>query len=160
MRHLPNTAAAGRSAARRARAGFTILEVILAMGILVIGMTSVLTLFTFGAALARAAELRSASSGIVEAVVADLEEGFFPLDQNGEAGLPVAILERPVPGVPTAVYSATPTVNPDDPLEYRVDVEISWTSKGVRRARNFTIILLREVPFDERLRRQFVRGQG
>ncbi|MFT4541073.1 MAG: prepilin-type N-terminal cleavage/methylation domain-containing protein [Planctomycetota bacterium] len=146
-----------RRALQRGRAGFTILEVMLAMAVLVIGMTSVLTLFTFGAALARTAEMRSASAGAVEAVVADLEESLFPLDENGKVGEPVPIVDRPVPGVATAVYSAIPTVNPDDPIEYRVDVELAWTTKGVRRARTFSVLLLREVPFDERLRRRFVR---
>ncbi len=135
--------------------GFTILEVVLAMGILVVGMTSLLSLFTFGAALARSAEMRSKSAAAIEAVVADLEETLFPIEENGEVGEPEAIAERAIPGIEGAVYSATPTVNPDDANEYKVDVEVSWTSKGVRRARTFTVLLLREVPFDERLRRRF-----
>jgi hypothetical protein len=37
-----------------------------------------------------------------------------------------------------------------------VDVVVAWTSGGVRRTRAFSALLLREVPFGERLRRQFV----
>jgi hypothetical protein len=48
--------------------------------------------------------------------------------------------------------------NPERPLEYRVDVELSWKSGGVQREKRFTTILLREVPFGERLRRRFVDG--
>ena len=52
--------------------------------------------------------------------------------------------------------------NPDDPhnppLEYRVDVEMSWTTKGSKRKRSFSTLLLRQVPFGTRLRRRFVQG--
>ena len=64
------------------------------------------------------------------------------------------------------VYSATATPNPDGPrdgdapLEYRVDVDVSWEASGVRRARRYETILLREIPFGERLRRRFVEPKG
>jgi hypothetical protein len=78
------------------------------------------------------------------------------------AGEPRVLEKRPVPGHPELVYSATATPNPDDlareggPLEYRVDVEIAWSNQGARQARRFSTLLLREVPFGERLRRRFV----
>jgi hypothetical protein len=56
------------------------------------------------------------------------------------------------------VYSATARPNPARPDEYRVDVDMSWKSEGVQREKRFTTILLREIPFGERLRRQFVEG--
>ena len=140
-----------------ARAGFTILEVIVAMGIFLFGMTAILGLLTFGAALSRTAQLRTHSAAAVQAVTVDLEETFFPL-VDGEAGEPLKIEKRAVPGLSDIVYSATPFQNPDRPLEYRVDVELSWKSAGVQRETRFTTILLREVPFGERLRRRFVEG--
>jgi hypothetical protein len=139
------------------RGGFTIVEVIVAMGILLFGMTSILGLLTFGAALSRTAHLRTNSAAAVESVMADLQETFFPL-VDGEAGEPKAIVDRELFGVSDVVYSATPYQNPDRPLEYRVDVELSWKSAGVQREKRFTTILLREVPFGERLRRRFVEG--
>lgn len=139
------------------RAGFTILEVIVAMGIFLFGMTAILGLLTFGAALSRSAQLRTNSSAAVQAVTADLEETFFPL-VDGEAGEPAKIEKRELGGLQGIVYSATPFQNPDRPLEYRVDVELSWKSGGVQRETRFTTILLREVPFGERLRRRFVEG--
>lgn len=141
----------------RGRAGFTILEVIVAMGIFLFGMTAILGLLTFGAALSRTAQLRTHAAVAVQAVTADLEETLFPL-VNGEAGEPTAIVKREVHGQTTIVYSATPVQNPDRPLEYRVDVELTWKSGGVQRDTRFTTILLREIPFGERLRRRFVDG--
>lgn len=139
------------------RAGFTLIEVVLAMGVLVIGMTVLLSLLTFGAALSRSAALRTKASTVVESVVLDLEESLFPLEEDGSAGEPPALLEdRPVPGVRGALYTARTRPNPDDPYEYLVDVEVSWETGGVQRSKRFRTLLLREVPFGERLRRRFV----
>lgn len=141
----------------RRQGGFTIIEVLVAMGILLFGMTTILALLTFGAALSRTAHLRTAGAALAEAVVLDLEETLFPL-VDGEAGEPRPIRERALPGLDEIVYSATPTQNPRNPLEYRVDVEMTWKSAGVKREKRFTTLLLREIPFGERLRRRFVEG--
>ena len=155
--------------ASHARGGFTIIEVVLAMALLLIGMTTILGLLSFGAAMARTAPLRSGSANAIEAVLADLEEGLFPLvvgdDGREVAGEPLPVVDRPVPGHPGLVYSAEAFPDPDPdakgaagPLEYRVDVEISWAVAGAKRSRTFTALLVREVPFGERMRRRFVEG--
>jgi len=148
---------------RHARAGFTLVEVVLAMFVLLIGMTAILGLLSFGAALARTAELRSGAANAIEAVVLDLEESFFPLqaDAQGEesAGAPTDLVDRPVPGHPGLVYSTHSLQNPADPREYRVDVEVAWDVRGTRRTKRFTTLLLREVPFGERLRARIVEGR-
>jgi hypothetical protein len=144
--------------------GFTIIEVLLAMFVLLIGMTAILGLLSFGAALARSAALRGGAAGTIEAIVADLEEGLFPLTEaEGVEGVgePREIVDRPVPGHPGLVYSARAVQNPEgDPaaLEYRVDVDIRWTTSQGKRSKSFQTLLLREVPFGERMRRRFVEG--
>lgn len=150
----------------RTASGFTLLEVMLAMGILTLGATAILGLLTFGAAVTRAAELRSASAAASEAVLADLVENLFPLEEDGSAGEPVAIQDRPVPGAHGIVYTAEATAILDGPetstgapLEYRVDVTLAWQAGGVRRGRSFTTLLLREIPFGERMRRLFVERE-
>lgn len=164
------------SARRHSRAGFTIVEVVLAMGLLLLGMTSVLGLLSFGAALSRAAALRTAAAGAAEAVAADLEESLFPLSIDAATGdrvvgEPHTIESREVPGYPGLLYSAAavPVPASDDeigvgqagrasgaPQRYKIDVRMRWTTAGSRRERRFTLLLLREVPFGERLRREFV----
>lgn len=143
---------------RSRRSGFTLVEVLVALMILLFGMSAVLGLLTFGAALSRSAHLRTVGASAAEAVVADLEETLFPLDAQGEAGEPRPIRERAVPGYPELVYSARATQNPRNALEYKVEVALRWSSGGVERERSFTTLLLREVPFGERLRRRFVEG--
>lgn len=145
---------------RSTRAGFTLIEVVLAMFVLLIGMTSILGLLSFGAALSRTSTLRQGASDTIESIVADLEETLFPLvvDEAGNelADEPVDVQGRPVPGHPGLTYSTTSRPNPDDPREYRVDVEVHWATGGTQRSKRFTTLLLREVPFGERLRSRIV----
>lgn len=148
---------ARRNARTSARSGFTILEVLLAMAILLFGMTAVLGLLTFGAALSRTSLLRTTAAAAVEATVADLEETLFPM-VDGEPGPPIEIKGRALPGLPDVVYTAHAEENPANPLEYRVDIEMSWKSAGVQRERRFSTLLLREISFGERLRKRFVEG--
>jgi prepilin-type N-terminal cleavage/methylation domain-containing protein len=147
-----------RRLAVKRRSGFTLVEVLVALGILLFGLTAVLGLLTFGSALSRSAQLRTVGASAAEAVIADLEESLFPL-QDGEAGEPRSIDDRSVPGFPTLMYSAKARAHPERAREYRVDIQMRWQSGGVERERSFTTVLLREVPFSERLRRQIIEGE-
>ena len=154
----------------RSRAAFTIIEVIVALAILLIGMSSILGLLSFGASLSRAAALRTSAASSVEAVVADLEESFFPLTRDAasgdwQVGEPLAIVDRALASKPGVTYSARAKPNPEEskrpggPLRYDVEVEMNWVAGGRSRAKVFHVLLLREVPFGERLRREFVQAQ-
>jgi hypothetical protein len=134
-----------------------LLEVVLAMGVLLLGLSVILGLLSFGASLARTAAMRTAASQAVEAVMADLEESLFPLDKSGEAGEPEPVKEKALVGDAQIVYSANATLIPGQEAnsgapEYRVDVELGWLSSGVRKTAHFETILLREVPFGVRQR--------
>jgi hypothetical protein len=129
-----------------------------ALAILLFGMTAVLALLTYGTALSRSAHLRTSSSSAAQAVVLNLEETLFP-DQDGQAGEPLPIVERRLDGAEGIVYSAQARPSPERPDEYRVDIDMSWSSQGVQREKRFTVLLLREVPFGERLRRQLVQPE-
>lgn len=148
-------------------AGFTLIEVVLAMFLLLIGATTILGMLSFGAGSARTASLRSEATAALPAVVMELEETLFPLvlDEAGieVAGEPIAARDGlTVPGYPELAYSyrATPlpTEGELEPFEYVVDIEISWREGGEQRSVNHTTILLREIPFGERLRQRFVEG--
>jgi hypothetical protein len=151
----------------RARSGFTIVEVVLAMGVLLFGMTAILGMLSFGAGLVRTAQLRTSAAAAAEAVVADLEESLLPLlrdARTGEVrvGPPHEIVDRPVPLHPGLCYSARAVgvPRPGEPAGreryLRVDVEMSWTAGGLRRRKAFSTLLSRSIPFGERLRREFV----
>jgi prepilin-type N-terminal cleavage/methylation domain-containing protein len=145
--------------------GFTLVEIVLAMGILLVGAAAILSMLTFGASLTRAAQLRTRAASAVEAVRADLEANMFPDVPSadgtpGEVGGPIELVDRAVPNLSQVVYSAKAKQNPELPREYRVDVDIRWTSGGVQREKQLTWLLLKEITFGERLRRRLVEKSG
>ena len=137
------------------RAGFTLIEVVLAMGILVLGATAIIAFLTYGASTARHAQLRTQAATAMDAVMADLRHELFPYE-NGELGEPVEIEDREVPGARGVVYRAKAFQSPENEREYRVDVSMTWQSAGVRRSKKFQVLQMRELPFGERLRREFI----
>jgi len=136
------------------RAGFTLIEVVLAMGILLLGATAIIAFLTYGASTARHAQLRTQAATAMDSVMADLRHELFPYE-NGELGEPVEIEDREVPGARGVVYGARAFPNPENLREYRVDVNMTWQSAGVRRSKKFQVLQMRELPFGERLRREF-----
>ena len=149
--------------------GFTLLEVLLAMAVMLLGVSMLLGLLTFGAALSRAAALRGKASTTVEAVVQDLEENLFTLLEDGTAGAPRPIVDRPVPGAKGVVYTArAEPITASEAVavgsevlhrEYLVDIDVRWTTGGVQRTTTWRTVLLREVPFGERMRRRFLADE-
>jgi prepilin-type N-terminal cleavage/methylation domain-containing protein len=141
------------------RAGFTIIEVLLAMAILLLGSTAIIAFLTFGSATARHAQLRTQATAAVEAVVSEIDRHLF-VYENGELGEPRDLVDRPVPGVDGVVYTARAVVNPDNEREYRVDIEVRWESAGVKRSKSWSMLKIKELPFGERLRREFIEQSG
>lgn len=144
--------------------GFTLIEVVIAASLFVLGMSMILGVFNYGSALTRTAELRAIGAEAVDAIALDLEENLFPLNADGSVGEPVEFEGREVPGRPGLTYGVTARANPDSvealpgdaeplPTEYLVEVRVDWRSGGVERSAEWTTILLREVPFGARMRR-------
>lgn len=155
----------GSTAARRARrSGFTIVEVVLAVGILALGASVVLALLNFGAMLTTHSARRADAAAALPTVVADLEERLFPLLEDGSVGPPSDPTDQPVPGYDRLTYSVvseplTEGLEPRGlPALYRVEIEIAWTGAGRRRTLQAETVLTRGVPFGARLRRAFVEG--
>src|SRR6185436_18642 len=75
------------------------------------------------------------------------------------AGEPEDLKDHEIPGYPGLLYSTHSTPNPENPLEYKVEVEIRWAVNGTMRTKRFTTLLLREVPFGERLRERIIENK-
>ncbi|MBL4771410.1 MAG: prepilin-type N-terminal cleavage/methylation domain-containing protein [Planctomycetes bacterium] len=143
------------------KSGFTLIEVILAVGILALGMTSVLGLFTFGAALTQSAALRTQSAGMIESITADLEVRLFPAGEDGMPSEPVDLVDQRVPGVERARYNVVstpveggPLAEDGGPLEYEVRIKVFFETRGVQRSRTYEIRLLRQRSFATRMRQR------
>ncbi len=152
---------------RPTQAGFTLIEVMLAMGILALGMTAVLGLFTFGAALTQASVLRTQSATAIETITQELPARLFPVDNTGLPSVPegdgsVSLEDQRIEALPALRYRATawpveggPPAEDGGPLEYDVEVEVFFHQQGVRRARTFHTRVLRQRTFAERMRARF-----
>jgi hypothetical protein len=145
-------------ALRAPRAGLTILEVVLAMGILAMGMAAIISIFTSAAALGVSARQRAEAAAALEYVVADVSERLFPLDEDGNVLEPARVERAPVPGFERLTFSAVASLaaqppGPGLPPLYRVDITIHWSEQGRDRGLEHSTLLPGAVSLSERLRR-------
>ena len=141
------------------RSGMTLLEVVLALGILALGMGSILSMLAFGAALSSQAERRAGAAAALGAVLPDLEERLFPLLEDGTVGPPEVFEGRPVPNFPRYTHSVRAELahaGSGGPELWTVWVSIEWLGRGARRSLDFRTLMPRAVPLGERLRRAAV----
>ena len=112
-----------RAAPSSSNAGFTLVELMVAMGILLVGMTGVLAIYWSAARTAREARDRTTSAIIAEGTAAELAAGTLALP----------LKDSPAPNYPR--FERTVTATPlDDAGGHRlVDIEISWSTAGGRK---------------------------
>ncbi|MFN0207573.1 MAG: prepilin-type N-terminal cleavage/methylation domain-containing protein [Planctomycetota bacterium] len=142
---------------KRARRGFTLVEVLVAMGILVIGVTSILGLLVFGAALERTAERRSETALAAQQVVSELQNSFV-MNPDGSVPEPPSLqFERTVPGHPKLTARVEIKKNPEAVGEYFAVIRIGWLERGELRFEEFRTILQREANFKNRVELEHAR---
>ena len=138
--------------------GFTLVEMLVAMGILVFGLTSLMALMAVGVSTRASAELRDravlAAARIFEQVEAgDLAD--LPEDAEIEEGRPVEPVELDsIPGYPrlrAKITFATDETLPDLVL---VTVDVTWLEQGLTVGEKFRRVLDHGVPFPARVGRK------
>lgn len=119
--------------------GFTLLEMMVALGLLIVGMTSVLGALSSGLGTRRQAEMRSRASLLAEQVLGELRvdpsragEAFSAvgeaIDEGAEAPPPV-VVER-IEGYPGMRYTLFVSTDPDYPEMVLVRLRVAWRSQG------------------------------
>jgi prepilin-type N-terminal cleavage/methylation domain-containing protein len=139
---------AGRSrvAPRPSRGGFTLIEVMIALGIFSLGIGGVLAIFMAAAATHRRALDETTAAIVAEGAVAEVRSEFVrsgfaePRDKTGP---------EPAAGFPLCSYEVRTTVLERDPATGRavqtyVEVAVSWQRQGRRREEVYRTILFRE----------------
>lgn len=106
----------------RGEAGFTLVELMVAIGVLVVGMAGVIAIYWSAARTAREARDRTNAAIIAEGVAAELAAGTLRLP----------LTRSPDPNNPR--YERTITARPIDPAgQHRlVEIKISWRTRGGR----------------------------
>lgn len=134
------------------QAGFTLVEMMVALGILVMGMTSLIGLFTTAVSTRYSAELRSRAAAVAEEVLRDIQENVLARDDGQEPEIP-SLGPQPVEGMPAMRYSVDFIIDPQQPDLVMAEVRIGWREQGAELEQVFRRILPREQPFRERVLR-------
>lgn len=160
---------------RTRRAGFTLLEIIVALGVLAIGSTAAFALLVAAASAGRRAEHQVNAALLADTIIDDLAANLaLDIDLTDLPLATTVLAERQERGdlpddAPTAPDPETRYVRqdavwpeypdykydvaitplpgpvPDQPWEFLVEVEVRWSDQGQRRSARFSAILLRAV---------------
>ncbi|MFQ5653649.1 MAG: prepilin-type N-terminal cleavage/methylation domain-containing protein [Planctomycetota bacterium] len=130
--------------ARRRQAGFSLLEVIVALAILTLGVTSAMALFTAATAAHKRAIDRTHAASIAEQAFADIESALLrgaspeEISQNP----PFATIRRNWPGyeVQARVFDVAGATAGDEIL---VEIRVHWRYRGQDRQQTFQQIIAR-----------------
>ncbi len=127
------------------RRGFSLVEVMVALGVLAVGIGGVLAIFAAAAATHRRALDETVTAIIGNSVVAEQRAAF----NRNRYGEPLAVSRAPVPGHDLYTCSVTPTVLEREPETGRtvhlyLEVAVHYQRRGRGRTALFRTILFRE----------------
>lgn len=127
------------------RRGFTLIEVMVALGVLVIGVTGILAIFAAAASTHRRALEETTAAIIAGSVIAEQRAAFV----RNKFGEPVAIKEEPVPGYELYSCTVTPTILAREPATGRtvqlyLEVGVHFMSRGRKRTISYRTVFFRE----------------
>jgi prepilin-type N-terminal cleavage/methylation domain-containing protein len=149
----------------RNETGFTLIEMLVALSILLFGLTAVAGSLMMGVSTRRGTEMRFKAVHMVDHVFRLLQEDYFvehdpdsgPLPPIGKDAQGVA---RPVeiPEYPGMKYTVTFLEDPDHAQVVLASVRISWKEQGEQVAEQFSRVMIREKPFSHRISQ--IRGSN
>ena len=137
--------------------GFTLLEVLVALGMLTVGLTTLLGALALGAGTRRGAEMRVRASLLADAVLQRVENELLadhPLPAEWKDGRELAIPatdETAADGFPGMVYRVSFTASDERPELVLVEVRVAWRDAGENEGETFVRILPRSVPMARRV---------
>ncbi len=111
--------------------GFTLVEMLAALGILLFGVTALVGALSSSMAGRRTSEAKLQMSAIADQVVLRLQQEAIVDDP--ETGLPRFVPQQaqPVQGFPGMTWSATAVVDPVRPDLWLVQIDVSWPGSEV-----------------------------
>jgi len=147
---------------RSGAAGFTIVELLVAMAILLFGTVSLLGVLGVGVSTHRSAEQHNQAVQLAQRVLQRLEEDVLPkamlaaaAEGDGAEFKLAAVDSTPadVAGVPGMRYRVEFVQDPAHPTVALATVRVLWLEQGEAEAVDFQRILVSQVPFPQRIAR-------
>ena len=136
--------------------GFTLFEIMCALGIFMFGIVGVMSLLAMALRMHKEALDRETAAMAADEVLGELEEIAPTLERDPDSGDLKPLTDRPVPGRDGYTYTVTfrearETEDPDPLIEARL--QIAWKSRGKRRAVEFVSYLNPTRSFREEVER-------
>ena len=120
------------------RDGFSLLEILVAIIIFTIGLTSLLPLFTAGAT----SQKRSVDQTMISITA---EQAVAEIQANLTTTTPRDIKDAKITDYPNYSYDATFQPLNKEATAFTVDITIKWPEKGKTRSEPFSTVLLRKL---------------
>lgn len=141
----------------RREGGFTLLELVVALGILVFGATALIGALSLGVGTRRGTEMRARASILADRVLLHVEQDVLsqqPIPEGWESPDELAIPQErveAVDGFPGMEYSVAFTTSPERPDVVLVTVRVAWRDQGEDQGQVFQRIVPRAVPLSRRV---------
>jgi len=135
--------------------GFTLAEMLAALGILLLGITSLLGALSASVAQRRTTDARLASAAAVEEILHRLQYGAVRRRSGAESDLDLELAtleDRTVPGFDGLRWSASATVDELRPDVWCVRLQLRWLEQGDDVVEEYLRILPRQLPLAARVR--------
>lgn len=141
---------------RGAEGGFTLVEMMAALGILLFGVTALLGALSSSIAQRRTIDARLESSALCEHALHRLQHEAVRRRAGGTNDLELEIAtltDQQAPGFPGMTWSATTVVDEDRPDVWLVRLRIRWLEEGDDVTQEFLRVLPRQLPLGQRVLR-------
>ena len=133
------------------RKGFTLIEVLIAMGLFLFGITAMLGMFQFGGGLESSARTHGELAPAIEPLIEYVRENAWLLDEAGQESEIRIFLDEPVPGVPGFRYALVVQEPGNNP--YLRQAQLNFYRKDPARTEaSVSFLLTRKVSVSRRLR--------
>jgi hypothetical protein len=133
------------------RAGFTLLEVLMAMGLFMFGISAMLGMFQFGGGMEATARTHAELAPAIQPLIRHVQEQAWIFDSAGQETQLRIFLDEPVPGVPGFRYALV--VQPPGDNPYLRQAQLNFYRKNPARTEaSVTFLLTQKVPVSRRLR--------
>ncbi len=132
--------------------GFTLVEMMVAIGILLFGVTTLVGVLGVGVATRRSAEQQLRAARLVDQVLYRLETQYLPSIPPESEEIPPLEVDAPE-GFPEMKYRVDFAFDPKQPLVVLATISMRWREQGEAIGVEYRRVMFRETPFPQRVQR-------